>query len=56
MNKVINDNFPKMMSNILKTYMNVIMIYHFYQERMKIEKVDKLVSNLHDKTEYVIHV
>ena len=56
MNKAINDNFPKMMSSILKTYMNVIMIYHFYQERMKIEKVDKLVSNLHDKTEYVIHV
>ena len=22
---------------------------------MKIEKVDKLVANLHDKTEYVIH-
>ena len=22
----------------------------------KIEKVEKLVSNLHDKTEYVIHV
>ena len=56
MKKVINDNFPKMMSNILKTYVYVIMIYHFYQERMKIEKVDKLVSNLHDKTEYVIHI
>ena len=23
---------------------------------MKIEKVEKLVSNLHDKTEYVIHI
>ena len=25
-------------------------------ERIKIEKVEKLVANLHDKTEYVIHV
>ena len=25
-------------------------------ERMKIEKVEKLVINLHDKTEYVIHI
>ena len=23
---------------------------------MKIEKVEKLVANLHDKTEYVIHI
>ena len=28
----------------------------FLQERMKIEKVKKLVANLHDKTEYVIHI
>ena len=27
----------------------------FLSERMKIEKVGKLVTNLHDKTEYVIH-
>ena len=26
----------------------------FLPERMKLEKVEKLVSNLHDKTEYVI--
>ena len=25
-------------------------------ERMKIEKVEKFVANLHDKTEYVIHI
>ena len=25
-------------------------------ERIKIEKVEKLVANLHDKTEYVIHI
>ena len=28
----------------------------FLPERMKIEKVEKLVTNLHDKTEYVIHM
>ena len=27
----------------------------FLPERMKIEKVEKLVSNLYDKNEYVIH-
>ena len=28
----------------------------FLPERMKIEKVEKLVANLHNKTEYVIHI
>ena len=28
----------------------------FLQERIKIEKVKKLVGNLHDKTEYIIHI
>ena len=28
----------------------------FLSERMKIEKVEKLVANLHDKNEYVIHI
>ena len=28
----------------------------FLPERMKIRKVKKLVTNLHDKTEYVIHI
>ena len=28
----------------------------FLHERMKIKKVKKLVANLHDKTEYVIHI
>ena len=28
----------------------------FLPERMKIEKVETLVTNLHDKTEYVIHI
>ena len=28
----------------------------FSPERMKIEKVEKLVANIHDKTEYIIHI
>ena len=28
----------------------------FLPERMKIEKVEKLVTNLHDKAEYIIHI
>ena len=32
------------------------MIYHFLPERMKTEKVEKLVANLHDQKEYVIHI
>ena len=28
----------------------------FLPERIKIEKVEKLVSNLHGKTEYIIHI
>ena len=28
----------------------------FLLERMKIEKVEKLVANLHDKAEYIIHI
>ena len=32
--------------------------YHliFLPEKMKMEKIEKLVANLHDKTEYVIHI
>ena len=28
----------------------------FLPERIKIEKVEKLVANLHDKTEYITHI
>ena len=42
MNTVMKDILLKLMFNILT-------------KRMKIEKVEKLVANLHDKTEYIIH-
>ena len=35
--------------------MNFIKICHFYH-KMKIESVEKIVANLHDKKEYVIHI
>ena len=50
----MKDIFWKLMFNILKNYMNFIMIYHFYM-RMKTEKDEKLIANSH-KTEYVIHI
>ena len=28
----------------------------FLSEKMKIEKFEKLIANLHDKSEYVIHI
>ena len=56
MKKGMKGIFLKLMFNILKNYMNFIMIYHFCHRRMTIEKVEKLVDNLHDKTEYVINI
>ena len=53
MRKVIKDILLKLMFNILKNYMTFTMIYQVFPERMKI--VEKLVANLHDKTEYIIH-
>ena len=48
----MKDFFLELMFNILKNYMSFIPIYHFNQK----EKVEKLVANLHDKTEYVMHI
>ena len=48
----MKDIFLKLMFSILKNYMNDL---QFLPERMKIEKVEKLVTNLHDKIEYVIY-
>ena len=52
----MKDIFLKLIFNILKIYINLIMIYNFYQKIMKNGKFEKLVSNLHDKTEYVIYI
>ena len=36
--------------------MMYIVIYHFLQERMKINKCKNLVCNLYDKNKYAIHI
>ena len=41
--------FPKLIFSILNNYM-------IYQKKMKIRKFEKFRSNLHDKTEYIIHL
>ena len=51
MKKEMRDIFLKFTFSIFKNYMNFIMIYHFLPERMKNEKMEKLVANLHDKIE-----
>ena len=55
MKKVMKDIFIRLMFNIEKLHE-----FHndlaFLPERMKIEKVKKLVANSYDKTEYVIHI
>ena len=43
------------MFNALKNYMNFIITYHFCQNEWKL-KIGKLVANLHDQIEYVIHI
>ena len=44
------------MFNIIKNYMKFIMVYHFYLKKMEIEKVEKLVTHVYDKNEYVIQI
>ena len=45
------------MLNIPKKYMNFMATYHFYQkERKKLGKVEKIVTNLTSRSEYVIHI
>ena len=44
------------MFNILKKLHELYNDLPFLPEKMKIEKIEKLIANLHDKTEYVIHI
>ena len=53
MRKIIKDVFSKLIFNILHEIHNDL---PFLPERMKIEKVEKLVANLLEKTEYVVHI
>ena len=51
----MEDISSKFMFNILKKLHERHNDLPFLPERMKYEKVEKLITNLHDKTEYVIH-
>ena len=42
--------------NNLKNYINFIIVYNFYMKEWRMNTVEKLVANLHDKFEYVIHI
>ena len=55
MRKVMEDISSKFMFNILKKLHERHNDLPFLPDRMKYEKVEKLITNLHDKTEYVIH-
>ena len=52
----MKDIFLKLMFNILKKLHELHNDLPFLRERMKIEKVEKSVANLHEKTEFVIHI
>ena len=56
MKKVIKDSFFEVDVQYLEKLHELHNDLPFLPERMKIEKVEKLVANLHDKTEYVIHI
>ena len=55
MKTVIEDIFLKYMLNILDLN-NLHSDLPFLSERMKLKKYNKLVCNLYDKKEYVVHV
>ena len=56
MNKVIKDIIMKLMFYTQKNFMNFIMSYHFYQKKENRKKLEKFVTNLYVKNEYVIHI
>ena len=56
MKKAMKVIFLKLMFSILKNGIELHNDLSFSPEKIKIGKVEKLVSNLYDKTEYAIHI
>ena len=64
----LNEDFKTLMTNTDEEYFLKVNVQYleklqdlhndlpFLPERMKILKVEKLLANIHDKTEYVIHI
>ena len=46
----------KLMFNILNVYINFTIIYLFAWKIQKCKTIQKLIVNLYDKEEYVIHI
>ena len=51
----MKDILSKLIFKILKILQDFLNHSPFLPERIKIEKVEKLVANLHDRTKYAIH-
>ena len=56
MKKVMKNIFQKLILKILEVQYGLNHDLKFLHERMKVENVEKLVANLHDRNEYVIHI
>ena len=56
MKKVMKNIFQKLIIKILEVQYGLNNDLTFLPERMKVEKVKKLVANLHNRNEYVIHI
>ena len=54
--KVMKDIFLKVMFNYIEKLHELYNDLPFLPERKKLEKVEKLIPNLHDKTEHVIQI
>ena len=54
--KMIKDIFLPQMLNTLKRLHNHHCDLPFLPERMKIDKCNKLVCNLYDKNNYIVHI
>ena len=49
----MKDIFLRLVFNVLKNYTNFIKICHFHLRRSRLEKLE---VNLHDETEFIIHI
>ena len=44
----------RLIFNTAKKYINLIVICHLFPDRKKLGKIEKLVTNLQDKSEYLV--
>ena len=56
MKKVKKDISLKLTFNTYKLYIIFTMFYRFYLEKMKMGKIEKLDTSLHDESKYVIYI